>query len=384
VISATTLSRLFTARAAETPDRRAFSSFRDGAWKDYTWRDFESLARAFGIGLQELGVRRGDAVAILGQTRHEWCVADIGAIGVGAITVGLYPTLAPEGIGSMHYVIDHSEAKVLVVESAAALRAKIAPIAALLTRVEHIVVWDGAEEAKAIDPRVVAFDDVLARGEAAHAKTPQAWTRACEAARSTDLANLVYTSGTTGQPKGVMLSHGNCVALVSAIAKAHPHDATGGTTVSFLPMAHVAERCIGFYSRINRGTATHFARSMETLLDDLAEAKPTLFGSVPRIFEKVYARVMGQIAQQEPPMQEMARQAIAAAVRAAAAKRRGEEPDDTTKALAAAFDARIGAAVRARFGGRCEWFVTGAAPTAPEILELFDACGIPTYEVYGL
>jgi long-chain acyl-CoA synthetase len=181
-----------------------------------------------------------------------------------------------------------------------------------------------------------------------------------------------------------MLSHGNAIALVDALEAAHPPHPTGGSNVTFLPMAHVAERCIGSYARIKLGAATHFARSLETLMDDISEAKPTRFGSVPRIFEKVYARVMGQIAQQEPAMQEMAKKAIAAAVRAAAAKRRGEETDDATKALAAAFDARIGAAVRARFGGRCEWFVTGAAPTAVEILELFDACGIPTYEVYGL
>src|SRR5471032_3167313 len=105
----TTLSRLFLDRVASTPDRRAYSSFRDGAWKDFTWADYEAEARAFGLGLVDLGVKRGDVVAILGQTRHEWVVADIGAIGIGAITVGLYPTLAPEGIGSMHYVIDHSE-----------------------------------------------------------------------------------------------------------------------------------------------------------------------------------------------------------------------------------------------------------------------------------
>src|SRR5207237_732023 len=102
------------------------------------------------------------------------------------------------------------------------------------------------------------------------------------------------------------------------------------------------------------------------------------------IFEKAYARVMGQIAQLDAGMQEMAKQAIAAGVRAAKAKRAGQEPDDQTKMLAMAFDGRIGAAVRARFGGKCEWFVTGAAPTAVEILELFDACGLPTYEVYGL
>ena len=379
-----TLSRLFLDRVASTPDRRAFSSFRDGAWKDFTWRDFEAQARAFGLGLVALGVKRGDAVAILGQTRHEWAVCDIGAIGVGAITVGLYPTLAPEGVGSMHYVIDHSEATILVVESAATFKEKIAPILAKLSRVEHIIVWDDADGARAIDTRVVSLADVMARGEAAHAKDAAAWKRACDEAKTDDLALLIYTSGTTGQPKGAMITHGNVVAMVSGLEQMHPRADDGGSTVSFLPLAHAAERCVGFYGRIKMGTATHFARALETLLDDIAEAKPTLFGSVPRIFEKAYARVLGQIAQLDPAMQEMAKQAVAAGVRAAKAKRRGEEPDDATKMLAMAFDARMATPVRARFGGQCAWFVTGAAPTAVEILEFFDACGMPTYEVYGL
>jgi long-chain acyl-CoA synthetase len=379
-----TITKLFLDRVAATPDTRAFSSFRDGAWHDFTWREFERMARAFGLGIESLGVRRGDTVAVLGSTRHEWVVSDIGALGVGAICVGLYPSLAPEGVGSLRYVIEHSEAKLLVVESAAILGAKILPIRDKLPRIEHIVVWDDAEEAKALDARVVAFADVLAKGEAAHAADGAAWERSCRVPTSDDVAILVYTSGTTGEPKGAMLTHGSIHAMVKGIEKAHPMDGEAVSTVSFLPLAHVAERCVGFYGRINVGAATHFARSLETLLDDIATAKPTRFGSVPRIFEKAYARVMGEVAKLEGPMQEMALQMIDAGVRAAKAKRRGEEPDAKTAMMATVFDERMGAPVRARFGGRCNWFVTGAAPTAPEILEFFDACGMPTYEVYGL
>ncbi len=380
----TTITTLFLDRVAATPDRRAFSSFRDGAWHDSTWRDFERMARAFGLGIEALGLRRGDTVAILGATRHEWVVSDIGALGVGAICVGLYPSLAPEGVGSLRYVIEHSEAKLLVVESAAVLEAKILPIVDKLPRIRHIVVWDGADEAKALDSRVVAFADVLAKGEAAHAADGAAWERACRIPSADDVAILVYTSGTTGEPKGAMLTHGSIVAMVKGVEKAHPREADELETVSFLPLAHVAERCVGFYGRINLGTATHFARSLETLLDDIAVAKPTVFGSVPRIFEKAYARVMGEVAKLDPPMQEMARQVIASGVRAAKMRRRGEELDAQTAMMAGIFEERMGGPVRARFGGRCKWFVTGAAPTAPEILEFFDACGMPTYEVYGM
>ena len=379
-----TIPRMFLERVAATPDRRAFSSFVADTWQDFTWKDFDARARAFGLGLVEMGVRRGDVVAILGQTRQEWVVCDVGALGIGAVTVGLYPTLAPEGIGSMEYVVDHSEAKVLVVESVSTLREKIVPILAKLRRVEHVIVWDWDASATAIDPRVVAMTDVMARGEAADARDRGAWQRACEAAMPGDLALLIYTSGTTGQPKGAMLSHGNIASVQVALHGVMPSEEGGGTTVSFLPLAHAAERIVGHYGRIKQGTATHFARSLETLLDDLAAARPTRFGSVPRIFEKAYARVQGEMAKLEGPMQEMARQVLAAGVRAARAKRTGEEVDAQTQMMAQVFAERLATPVRARFGGQCDWFVSGAAPIAVEILEFFDACGMPTYEVYGL
>ena len=158
----TTISRLFLDRVAATPNARAFSSFHESptpssegpkaTWNHFAWRDFETQARAFGLGLASLGIKRGDVVAILGQTRHEWILSDIGAIGIGAITVGLYPTLAREGIGSMRYVLDHSEAKVLVVENAATFADKIAPIASQLKHVEHIILWDDVEKARALHP----------------------------------------------------------------------------------------------------------------------------------------------------------------------------------------------------------------------------------------
>ena len=385
---ASTIPRMFLERVAEAPGSRAFSSFdpTTRAWRDFSWKDFDAMARAFGLGLVELGVRRADVVAILGQTRHEWVVCDVGALGIGAVTVGLYPTLAPEGIGSMHYVLDHSEAKVIVVESVATLKEKIGPILGKLPRATHIVVWDWDASATSIDPRVMSMADVMARGEAAHARNPEAWRDACEAALPGDLALLIYTSGTTGQPKGAMLSHGNVASVQTATQGVMPRDedGSGGTTVSFLPLAHAAERIVGHYGRIQQGAATHFARSLETLLDDIAIARPTRFGSVPRIFEKAYARVQGEMAKLEGPMQEMARRVLAAGVRAARAKRTGEAIDPETQMMAGIFAERMAAPVRARFGGQCAWFVSGAAPIAVEILEFFDACGMPTYECYGL
>jgi long-chain acyl-CoA synthetase len=378
-----TIPRLFLDRVATMPDRRACSSFIDGAWRDFTWRDYEKRARAFGLGLVASGLRAGDVVAILGETCFEWAFSDIGALGVGGVTVGLYPTLSPEGVGSMHYVVTHSEARFLVVESGATLRAKIAPILGKLPRVERIVVWKCDDEARALDPRVVSLDELCARGDAVHAARPGVWNDACASVRADDLALLIYTSGTTGEPKGAMITHGNVWTLTDAFSKALPPKEDERVVV-FLPMAHAAERCVGHYTRIRNGTPGHYARSLETLLDDIAVARPTAFGSVPRIFEKAYTRVRGEIAKLDPPMRAMAEKVFAAGVAAARARRRGGAVDAETQMLAGVFDQQLGARVRERFGGQCVRFGSGAAPIAVEILEFFDACGMPTYEVYGL
>jgi long-chain acyl-CoA synthetase len=379
-----TIPRFFLDRVGESGASRAWSAFVDGAWRDFTWDDYERKARGFGLGLVAAGLKRGDAVAVLGETGPEWAFCDVGAIGVGAVTVGLYPTLAPEGVGSMHYVLDHSEARFLAVDSTRTLKAKVAPILSRLPRLERIVVWRCDDEARALDPRVESLDDTLARGDALHAKQPSAWRDACLLAKPADVALLIYTSGTTGQPKGVMITHRNVEAQTDAAMHALPWQEGDDNALSFLPMAHAAERCLAHYNRIRLGLPTHFARSLETILEDFAVARPTHFGSVPRIFEKIYAAVRGEIAKLEPPMRAMAEKVYAAGVATARAKRRGESVDSETQALAAVFDQQIGARVRARFGGRCTRLTSGAAPIAIEILELFDACGMPTYEVYGM
>ena len=371
-------------RAAQTPDRRCYTAFAAGQWRDVSWRDFEGQARDLGLGLVSLGLKRGDAVAILGATRAEWSFTDLGAIAVGGVTVGLYPTLAPEGIGSMHYVIDHSDARWLFVESLAVLRDRIAPILGKIPRVERIVLWDWDAAAKRLDPRCISLDELSKAGRALHERDPALWRTAAEAARPEEVALLIYTSGTTGQPKGAMLSHGNVFALEESLAKVMPNRPEGESSVSFLPMAHAAERCVAHYARVRQGFATLYARSLETLLDDVAFGKPTIFGSVPRIFEKVYAKVKGTLASHSGFKGMVGRAAFRAGLDAWRAKQRGERPPLGTRLFAAIFQKRVGLPLRARFGGRCDYFVSGAAPIAVEILDFFAACGFATFEAYGL
>lgn len=380
-----TVSHMFKTRVDTTPDRRAYSAWSKKGWRDYSFRDYEEQARDFGLGLRSLGLEKGDAVAILGNTRAEWAFCDIGALCVGGITVGLYPTLMPEGVGSMEYIINHSRTRFLVVENQSALEEKIVPIIEKIPRVSHIILWDSEGETPQSDSRILSLEDVMRLGADAHRREPARWDKELYSVEPSDIALLIYTSGTTGQPKGAMLSHANVWALQEALFQIiPPPEPGGGHTVSFLPMAHAAERCVAHYGRIKWGTATHYARSMDTLLDDIALARPTRFGSVPRIFEKVYAAVQGELAKQQGLKGRLARAVYESGVQAAELRRNGREPGLVTRALAKVFDKRIGKALRERFGGQCEWFISGAAPIAVEILEFFDACGFKTYEAYGL
>ena len=379
-----TIPRMLLEQVAKSQDRRCYTAFVAGAWQDFTWRDLEAQARDFGLGLAELGLQRGDVVAILGATSGNWALCDLGALGVGGVTVGLYPTLAPEGTGSMHYVIDHSEARWLVVENVKTLRDRIGPILGKIPRVAKIILWDWDPAATQLDPRCVSLADVSAKGHALHERDPAAWKAACEAARPGDLALLIYTSGTTGQPKGAMLSHGNVFALEEAMTGLIPWRSDEESTLAFLPMAHVAERCVGHYGRVRQGIAATYARSLETLLEDFGRAKPTLFGSVPRVFEKIYAKVKGDLAAATGLKGVLGRLAFEHGMKAWRAKQRGEPTGAITRLFAGIFEKKIAASLRQKLGGRCDSFVSGAAPIAVEILEFLDACGFKTYEAYGL
>ncbi len=379
-----TIPRMFLDRVVKSAAHRAFTSFVDGSYQDFTWRDYDRDSRDFGLGLVELGLKRGETVAILGSTRREWVLSDIGAVGAGAITVGLYPTLNPEGTGSMFYVIDHSESRYLVVESGKILKERIGPILGKIGRVEKIILWECDAEAKKLDPRVVSFAEVSALGSAAHARDTGLWQRTCDAAKPSDVAILVYTSGTTGQPKGAMLTHGNVFALEESLSQVVPPHSDDECTVSFLPMAHVAERCVGHYGRIRQGYATRFARSFDTIIEDLKAARPTIFGSVPRIFEKVYAGVIGKVSTKRGLAGFIGRAALRAGMESWRARQRGESVGLYTRLFAWVFQRTIAEKVRAGFGGRCSWMVSGAAPIAVEILEFFDACGLRTFEAYGM
>jgi long-chain acyl-CoA synthetase len=335
------------------------------------WRSSADLARGFGSGLVELGHQKGDALAILSATRREWLQADLGNLAVGGITVGVYPSMTIE---QTRYVVAHCEARSVVVEDAKQL-AKIEAARGQMPRLRNIIVIDPTGVAPR--PGVFALADVVARGRAAHHDVD---ARAADL-RLEDAAIFVYTSGTTGPPKGAMLTHGNIVAALRSMSVVEM--APGDSGFSFLPLAHVLQRSVD-YRGAWEGVPGCYARGLDTVADDMAAARPTVVAAVPRIFEKVYAKIHEQAAASAPARKRIFDWAVDVGKTVSRQRRAGERLVPALQLQHALASTLVFAKLRAKLGGRIRMFVTGGAPIATEILEFFDAADITILEGWGM
>ncbi|MCA9707634.1 MAG: long-chain fatty acid--CoA ligase [Myxococcales bacterium] len=370
VDGARTLADVFNRRVESSPGLRAWRSKQDGRWVEVTWRGFGQRSAAVAAWLLRQGMRAGDAVVVVGSTRAEWCVCDIGGQLAGMVTVGAYPTLSPEQLA---YVVDHSDARVVFAEGKAEVERLVAQ-RLRCPKLERIVVWD----MEGVEPS----DDVVPLREVLQTEVdPAALAARQEAVDPEAVAIIVYTSGTTGPPKGAMLTHRNILAFLG-----------GGIGIefgeqdemlTFLPMAHVAERIAGFYTRINRGTATAFASSIPAVLEEVQQVRPTLFGAVPRIFEKAYDRVQGRVEQAPPVRQRLFRWAERVGLDVVDRWQRGAPVGPLLRVQHQLADRLVFARIRDAFGGRVRVFVTGAAPIPERVLRFFWAAGFRIFEVYG-
>jgi long-chain acyl-CoA synthetase len=374
--NATSLGDLFRRRARATPDAPAIYEKVGGAWAGTTWGAFYDRARSAARGLIELGVQKGERVAILGPTHAPWAILDMGAQLASAVSFGIYPQQTPDQI---RYLLEHSEATVISVDGAAEMESVLTAVRDL-PGVRAIIPWDAAlaQSMASRDPRVVS-PAVLEGAPLAEDEVE----RRLAAVSPDDTAILIYTSGTTGPPKGAMIAHRNIVALLAAssgLTEAFQSD----LSLNFLPMAHAAERIFGFFARIDTGVATAYARTMGSVLEDLGDVQPTLFGAVPRIFEKAYARIQSELSRKPAAVRRLFAWAVGVGKRATALTLAGRPLPATLRAQRALADRLVFRRVQAAFGGRVRFFVTGAAPIALEILEFFWAAGLPIYEVYGM
>ena len=370
-----TLTELFFDAVDRYSTKRAALRYKAGGqWRDLTHQELARRVHHAALGLRELGLEPGSRVAILSRNRAEWAIADFACFAVRCVDVSIYPTLPP---GQIAYILNDAGAGAIFVEDDEQYD-KVAQIRADVPSLKTIIAFEPLREGADAE----SFQHLLQRGAAAETRYP-AYREDALAVRPDDLATLIYTSGTTGEPKGVMLTHGNFCSNVAAavtVLRIGPDD----SCLSFLPLSHSLERMGGQYAMLHRGATICYAESMEAMVANLWEIRPTVVIGVPRVFDKIYARVLETA---------MAGGAVKRRV-FFWARRVGRQWVDRTlarqpipRALAVKqrlADRLVYAKLRARTGGRIRFFISGGAPLSPEVAAFFFAARLPVLEGYGL
>ena len=341
---------------------------------------FERI-RDLSLGLRATGISRGDRVALISESRPEWLLSDFATLTAAAVTVPIYPTLSA---GQARYILQDCGARLAIVSTRHQLE-KIQEVRHLLPSLEAVVVMDAAAAAAAGESSVVALEEVERRG---HARMTGEWGAAksfrddARAVKPDDLATIIYTSGTTGEPKGVMLTHGNLVSNMRAASDTLniSHD---DVALSFLPLSHAFERLVA-YVYLFSGVSIVFAESFDTVARDLARVRPTILTGVPRVYEKLHARILETARTAGGSKATIFRWAVNAGLARAKAVLRGQSPGLVTSLKAAIGDRLVFSAVREKLGGRIRFVASGSAPLDASVMEFFHAIGVPIIEGYGL
>jgi long-chain acyl-CoA synthetase len=335
-----------------------------GRWEWLTYAEFGTLVERCRGGLASLGVARGDAVAIVANNRVEWAVAAYACYGLGAAFVPMYEAQNPK---EWEFILRDCEAKVLLVANGDIL-SKTKQLLDGSSPLKKIVVLDAQDGANGAGS-VISYASLLSSGKAQPASHPA----------PTDVAGLIYTSGTTGNPKGVMLTHANIASNVSAVYEVFPME-LADRSLSFLPWAHVFGQSVELHTLLSTGASMAICRGVDKILEDLAEVKPTLLFSVPRIFNKIYTAVQQQIASKPKAIGMLVQEAL----KITAKERAGERLRVRELALLKLVDRLVFQKVRARFGGNLKYAFSGGAALSREVAEFIDSLGVVVFEGYGL
>jgi long-chain acyl-CoA synthetase len=372
-----TLAKLFWSRVERSGDRPAQQFKQGGAWQTRTWREVGEVAREIALGLIALGRQKGETVALLSASRSEWVQADFAIFSAGCITVPVYPSYPPDLVA---YVIKDSGARTVFVEDAGQL-AKVLEARDRIPQLEQIVVMSGYDAPQ--PPKSVMTWQTLRRlgrdNVEAHKST------LAERVASTgpqDVASIVYTSGTTGPPKGVVQTHGNHVAALAASREATPVE-EGWVHLLFLPLAHSFARLESFLG-VAHGLTTAFAENMDKIRDNLVEVRPHFICSVPRVFEKVYAGVLAAAQAGSPIKRRIFQWAVAVGRDVSRHQQRGQPVPTGLEIKRRLAHALVFSKLHARLGGRLQWAISGGAPLSRDIAEFFHAAGVLLLEGYGL
>jgi long-chain acyl-CoA synthetase len=345
-----------------------------GKWEPITHDELQARVHATYAAIRGLGLRDGDRVAIISENRIEWALTDYACLTARCADVPVYPTLPAHQV---EYILRNSGSKAVFCSTRTQLE-KVREIRDRLPDLKHVVVFDAGLAA----PGEMQFSELEESGARESGRWPN-WREDALKAEPTDLATLIYTSGTTGDPKGVMLSHGNISSNVDAalqVLDLRP----GSDCLSFLPLSHIFERMVGHYTMLSAGVIINYATNIDAVPSEMLEVRPTLMASVPRLYEKIYARVVENVAAGSRFKRAIFEWARATGDKLLDYRLDGASPSWLLKAAGFVADRLLFSKLRARLGGRFEFAVSGGAPLNPDICRFFLAAGIPILEGYGL
>lgn len=374
-----TIPRMLLDRADRAPDGIVFREKIHGYWRAVTWGQFADDVRHLALALIDEGVEPGEIAAILSNNAVAWAVADVAIQAAGGISAGLYPTVPPAQI---EFLLADSRARFIFVQDAELLD-KVLAAAPRLPALERIVVFKSVGLIGPLDPRVMLLADFLAVGRARAARDPAAFPTRLAARGADDHALLIYSSGTSGPPKGALVTHRNVLGP-AAPAIAALDLRPGDQLLSFLPLCHGAERLTGYYYALMAGAVLNFVESWETISENACEVRPTRFSAVPRVWEKMHATVTLRLAAATRFQRWASRNAFAVGSRCAAVALAGGRPGPALRCAQAIADLTVFRPIRSFLGlDRTRVLITGAAPTSPELIGWFLSLGCRLRDCYG-
>ena len=376
----TTITQLFQQRCAALGSRTAHREKDMGIWKAYSWSDYWNHAKWIGLGLMSLGLKRGEVVSILSEDRREWLYSDMGIQGAGGIASGVYTT---DSASQLAYLVNDSDSRFLFVENDEQLD-KYLEIADQVPGLAKVIIYEREGLHDLDHEKCLFIDELYELGKAYEAQHPGAYEAEIAKTRPEDTALLIYTSGTTGMPKGAMLSNENILASIEAGARAL--EFTGNDEqLCFLPLCHILERNVSVYFPLAATSTVNFAESPETVFDNMQEVSPATFFAVPRVWEKIYSRVL-VLAQEATPIGRMAfHAAIKAGRKRAEYVMHGKPVPSGVAANYAIWDFLVLRNLRRMLGmDKMRRGGTGAAPISPELLSWYWSIGVPLIEGYGM
>jgi long-chain acyl-CoA synthetase len=372
------VAELFLGRVEVSPDLVAYE-YQDAQdeWHAVTYREYARLVRQAALGLQRFGIQKDSCVAIWGDTMPEWTILDLGTVSLGAHVAGIYQTSTAEQAA---YIINDSGATVLCADTYERIES-ILPMRDQIPRVAKFIVWSG--DAPENDPNITTLARLLEQGAQADAENPAQYEEMLQRIDPETYAILVYTSGTTGPPKGVVLTNDNCVKVAINAVEHADFFGEEDSTVAYLPMSHVAEY-MSFLTRMICGVKAVFCPNFAKVAETLRTKQPTVLVGVPRVYEKVHQKIMGAVESAPPVRRKLFAWAYDVGVQVVRLKEAKQPIPSYLAVQHKLADRLVHSKVRAQLGGKVRMMITAAAPIDPRIVEFFMAFGMTMLEAYGL